>query len=127
MIKFFLVIFLSLLLIIPLFIYTVNFPGQKMNENLLNKVNAVENQWINYDGTVEQDNNMIQSQFVPYNSNESYKVNNDTYVSYYKGEDFITTELHGAESELAIVEEADGVILSFNKENKNGIKLVTTD
>lgn len=97
------------------------------NHNLINKVNAVENQWINYDGTVEQDNNMMKSQFVPYNSNETYKVNNDTYVSYYKGENFIKTDLQDAETELESVEESDGVILSFNKKNKNGIKLVTTD
>lgn len=85
------------------------------NHNLINKVNAVENQWINYDGTVEQDNNMMKSQFVPYNSNETYKVNNDTYVSYYKGENFIKTDLQDAETELESVEESDGVILSFNK------------
>lgn len=97
------------------------------NHNLINKVNAVENQWINYDGTVEQDNNMMKSQFVPYNSNETYKVNNDTYASYYKGENFIKTDLQDAETELESVEESDGVILSFNKKNKNGIKLVTTD
>lgn len=97
------------------------------SQNLLNKVNAVENQWIDYNGEIELDNKMMQSQFIPYSSEENYKVNNDAYVSYYNGEDFITTELHDAESELETVEEADGIILSFNKENKDGIKLINND
>lgn len=98
------------------------------NDNLLNKVNAVNNQWVNYKGEIEHDNKMMQSQFIPYNVNEDYTLNNDAYVSYYNGKRFIKTELHeGNNSELQSVEKADGVILSFNKENKNGIKLVTTD
>ena len=119
---------LRLLIIISVLLFSAFDIGVDIgHKNLLNKVNAVENQWINYDGTVEQDNSMMNSQFIPYHSYKTYIVNNDAYVSYYEGEDFITTELHGAESELATVEEADGVILSFNKDNKNGIKLVTTD
>lgn len=71
---------------------------------------------------------MMQSQFIPYHVNEDYILNNDAYVSYYKGENFIKTKLHeGTYSELQTVEEANGVILSFSKENKNGIKLVSTD
>lgn len=101
--------------------------NQNIEKNLVNKVNAVENQWISYNGEVEFDNKMMNSQFIPYNSDEVYKVNNDAYVSYYEGEDFITTELHDAESELETVEEADGIILSFNKENKEGIKLINKD
>ncbi|CAD2074710.1 hypothetical protein GCM10007275_06500 [Jeotgalicoccus coquinae] len=97
------------------------------SQNLLNKVNAVENQWIDYNGTIESDNSMMKSQFIPYNSNQDYIVNNDAYVSYYKGEDFITTELHEADTKLNSVEEANGIILSFNKENKNGIKLINKD
>lgn len=98
------------------------------SDNLLNKVNAVNNQWVNYKGTIEHDNKMMQSQFIPYNADEDYTLNNDAYVSYYKGENFIKTKLHeGTNSELQTLEEADGVILSFNKENKNGIKLVTID
>lgn len=100
---------------------------ESSHKNLINKVNAVENQWIDYSGTVETDNNMMKSQFIPYNSNEDYIVNNDVYVTYYKGEDFITTELHDAETELENVADADGVILSFNKGNKNGMKLINKD
>lgn len=117
-----LVLFISLILT-----YLNNDNNHTFNENLLNKVNAVDNEWINYNGTVEPDNTMMNSQFIPYNSNEDYIVNNDAYVSYYKGEKFITTKLHDAESKLKSVEKADGVILSFNKENKNGIKLINKE
>lgn len=101
--------------------------NQSIETNLVNKVNAVENQWIDYNGEIELDNKMMKSQFIPYSSEADYKLNNDAYVSYYNGENFITTELHDAESELQTVEEADGVILSFNKENKDGIKLINKD
>lgn len=118
-----------LILFILLFVISVNLMKGNVstNDNLVNKVNAVENQWIGYNGEVEFDNKMMNSQFIPYNSEENYKVNNDAYISYYEGEDFITTELYDAESELETVEEADGIILSFNKENKDGIKLINND
>lgn len=127
--------YLSLFKLISLILLTVimtscnfNIEDGNTNENLINKVNAIDNQWVNYEGMLEHDNKMMQSQFIPYNVNEDYTLNNDAYVSYYNGKRFIKTELHeGNNSELQSVEKADGVILSFNKENKNGIKLVTTD
>lgn len=105
-----------------------NIEDKDMNENLINKVNAIDNQWVNHDGLIEQDNTMVQSQFIPYNADVEYLLNNDAYVSYYNGEEFIKTELYeDKNTELNTVAEADGVILSFNKENKNGIKLVMND
>lgn len=120
-------IFLCIVVLISILVYTISTDNSSSNTNLINKVNSVDNQWINYDGIIESDNNMVQSQFIPYSSEEDYKLNNDAYVSYYEGEDFITTELYDADTELETVEDADGVILSFNKENKNGIKLIYKD
>lgn len=104
--------------------YTIDTENSSSSTNLINKLNAVEYQCIDYNGTVELDNSMIMSQFTPYDSTEDYIVNSAAYVSYYTGEEFITTELYEVESELKTIEEADGVILRFNKENKNGIKLM---
>ena len=68
---------------------------------------------------------MMQSQFIPYNPEKDYEVNRDTYVSYFNGEDFIKTELYEDIPEIInSVEEANGVILSFNKSNRNGMQLV---
>jgi hypothetical protein len=71
---------------------------------------------------------MIRSQFIPYDPDKSYKVNYPTYVSYYDGEDFIKTErFQDAPVFIDTVEEADGVIVSFNKKNKAGMELVAED
>ena len=99
--------------------------SDSVNDNLINKVNAVDNRWINYNGISENNKSMIQSQFIPYNTDNKYEVSLDTYISYFNGEDFIKTELYeDTPSIIDTVEEADGIILSFNKGNKSGMQLV---
>lgn len=99
--------------------------SDSVNDNLINKVNAVDNRWINYNGISENNKSMIQSQFIPYYPDNKYEVSLDTYISYFKGEDFIKTELYeDTPSIIDTVEEADGIILSFNKGNKSGMQLV---
>ena len=95
------------------------------NDNLINKVNIIEDRWVNYKGISENNKAMMQSQFIPYNPENDYEVSRDTYVSYFNGEDFIKTELYKDTPDmLNTVEEADGIILSFNKNNRNGMQLV---
>ena len=96
-----------------------------VSNNLINKVNLVEDRWINYKGISENNKSMMQSQFIPYHPEKDYEVSRDTYVSYFNGEDFIKTELYEETPEIInLVEEADGIILSFNKNNRNGMQLV---
>lgn len=124
--------YLSLFKLISLILLTVimtscnfNIEDGNTNENLINKVNTVDDRWINYQGISENDKSMIQSQFIPYNPNNKYEVSLDTYISYFNGEDFIKTELYEDTPDIIDkVEEADGIILSFNKENKSGMQLV---
>src|SRR5699024_5978675 len=98
---------------------------QATSNNLINKVNLVEDRWVNYKGTSENNKAMMQSQFIPYNPEKDCEVSLDTYVSYVNGEDFIKTELYEDTPEIInSVEEADGIILSFNKNNRNGMQLV---
>lgn len=98
---------------------------QATSNNLINKVNLLEDRWVNYKGTSENNKAMMQSQFIPYNPEKDYEVSGDTYVSYFNGEDFIKTELYEDTPEIInTVEEADGIILSFNKNNRNGMQLV---
>lgn len=100
----------------------------KANNNLINKVNAVDDSWTNYDGEQKLNNSMTQSQFIPYDSIQEYKVNYPTYVSYYNGEDFIKTVLYkNTPDEIESVDEADGLIVSFNKKNKPGMQLVAVE
>jgi len=118
-----LIIFLSVsLLIVGCDNISINHPS---NDNLINKVNIIEDRWVNYKGISENNKAMLQSQFIPYNPEKDYEVSRDTYVSYFNGEDFIKTELYEDTPEIiSVVEEADGVILSFNKSNRNGMQLV---
>lgn len=95
------------------------------SNNLINKVNLVEDRWVNYKGISENNKAMMQSQFIPYNSEKDYEVSRDAYVSYFNGEEFIKTELYeGTPDTIRIVEKADGIILSFNKSNRNGMQLI---
>lgn len=98
------------------------------NDNLVNKTNTVNDQWVNYKGVSKNKKSMVQSQFIPYNPNNKYEVSLDTYVSYFNGENFIKTELYENTPDIIdTVEEADGIILSFNKENKSGMQLVEVE
>lgn len=117
----------STLLVIILVLAACNIENNS-NENLINKVNTVSDNWINYKGISENDKSMIQSQFIPYNPKNNYKVSHDTYVSYFNGDEFIKTELYEDTPEIInSIEEADGIILSFNKEHKSGMQLTKTD
>src|SRR5699024_4915002 len=117
------IIGLSLILIIILSVLIIF--DESTSNNLVNKINTVEDRWLNYKGISENNKAMMQSQFIPYNPDKDYEVSCDTYVSYFNGEDFIKTELYEETPEvLNSVEEADGIILSFNKNNKNGMQLV---
>lgn len=101
---------------------------QAYNENLINKVNLVEDHWVNYKGISENNKAMMQSQFIPYNPEKDYEVSRDIYVSYFNGEEFIKTELYEDTPDmLNTAKEADGIILSFSKENKSGMQLVEVE
>ena len=98
------------------------------NENLINKVNSIDDSWVNYEGEQENNNTMIQSQFIPYDPAKEYEVNYPTYIAYYDGEEFLETIRHqDTPATVETVEEADGVIVSFNKKNKNGMQMVIKD
>lgn len=102
--------------------------AESVNENLINKVNSIDDSWINYEGAEENNNTMVRSQFIPYDPDKAYEVNYPTYIAYYDGEKFLETIRH-QDTPVAVetVEEADGVIVSFNKKNKNGMQMVVTD
>ena len=102
--------------------------AESVNENLINKVNSFDVSWINYEGTEENNNTMVRSQFIPYDPDKAYEVNYPTYIAYYDGEKFLETIRHqDTPAAVETVEEADGVIVSFNKKNKNGMQMEVSD
>lgn len=102
--------------------------SEPVNDNLINKVNSIDDSWIDYEGNQDNNNTMVQSQFIPYDPDNEYEVNYPTYISYYNGEEFLETiRYQDTPATIEAVAEADGVIVSFNKKNKNGMKMVETD
>ena len=117
-----------MVLVSSLFITVSACQSEAATDNLINKVNSIDDSWINYDGDQENDNTMVQSQFIPYHPEKEYEVNYPTYIAYYDGEKFLETIRHqDTPATVETVEEADGVIVSYNKKNKNGMKMVEKD
>lgn len=101
------------------------FTSNSTSNNLINKVNIIEDRWINYEGNSENNKTMNQSQYIPVDTESTYELDTDAYITYYNGDEFLGTILHeDTPQEIEMIDEADGIILSFNKENINGIKLV---
>lgn len=121
-------VFILMVMVILLGACNVIGGEEQTSDNLINKVNAVEDSWVNHVGEMERNNTMTRSQFIPYDPDKEYEVNYPTYISYYNGESFIRTErFQDTPAVIDAVEEADGVIVSFNKKNENGMKLVEAD
>ena len=119
---------LRMVLVSSLFITVSACQSEATTDNLINKVNSIDDTWINYEGEQENDNTMVQSQFIPYHPEKEYEVNYPTYIAYYDGEKFLETIRHqDTPATVETVEEADGVIVSYNKKNKNGMKMVEKD
>ena len=119
---------LRMVLVSSLFITVSACQSESTTDNLINKVNSIDDTWINYEGEQENDNTMVQSQFIPYHPEKEYEVNYPTYIAYYDGEKFLETIRHqDTPATVETVEEADGVIVSYNKKNKNGMKMVEKD
>src|SRR5699024_1499888 len=102
--------------------------SESTTDNLINKVNSIDDTWINYEGEQENDNTMVQSQFIPYHPKKDYEENYPTYIAYYEEAQLLETiRYQETPATLAPGEEADGVIVSYNKKNKNGMKMVERD
>src|SRR5699024_6759722 len=123
------VIKISTLMIMILMLSACNLSKMEHNshDNLDNKIKTADNRWITYKGISENDKNMVKSQFIPYKLKQKYEVSHDSYVYYFNADEFIKTELYEDTPEIiSSVEEADGIILSFNKEHKSGMQLTIT-
>lgn len=100
---------------------------QEEDSNLIKETELNEGQWINTKGEFKNNPEMVNTSPIDYNSNNQYLINKTSYISYFKGEEFIKTILYDYENEfpLAIenMGEADNIIVSFNVENNDSIQL----
>jgi len=95
------------------------------SDNLIDTGSAIEGSWVGYNGENVEDEEMLTSELIPYDSNKNYEINRSSYVSYFNGDEFIETKLYSDEMPATIetVEDADGIKVSINQYNKDAIEL----
>ena len=93
--------------------------------NLIDTKSVTEGSWISYDGNVVENEEMMTSKSIDYDSANNYEINRSSYVSYYNGDEFLETIQYSEDPPMTLetVEEADSVVISFNKYNQDTIEL----
>lgn len=113
--------FMSLLLAIVLLTACNN----SSEGNLIDTGSLTEGSWMGYDGEAVENEEMITTESIKYDSSKTYEINRSSYISYYSGEEFIETIQYGDEPPMTLdtVEEADSIVISFNQYNEDTIEL----
>ena len=93
--------------------------------NLIDTGSVTEGSWISYDGNVVENDEMMTSKSIDYDPAKNYEINRSSYVSYYNGDEFLETIQYSEDPPMTLetVEEADSVVISFNKYNQDTIEL----
>ena len=93
--------------------------------NLIDTGSVTEGSWISYDGNVVENDEMMTSKSIDYDPAKNYEINRSSYVSYYSGDEFLETIQYSEDPPMTLetVEEADSVVISFNKYNQDTIEL----
>ena len=86
---------------------------------------ATSGSWMGYKGEAVENDEMMTSESIKYDSSKTYEINRSSYVSYYNGEEFIETIQYSGEPPMTLetVEDADSIVVSFNVYNEDTIKL----
>lgn len=86
--------------------------------NLIDKEKLNENGWINFEGNVKEQAEMMNTESIPYDPFKEYELSSGAYVTYYNGEEFIETKLtqENLPGPIETVDEADNIKLSFHKD-----------
>ena len=97
-----------------------NFYDLKSNLYTLHRKDLIVNEWISGDGRLLTNKNMVRTKNLPYVNGNEYVITGSATVAYYKNNKFLVSKkVAGKVSELPFyletVEEADSIILSFNK------------
>src|SRR5699024_1128496 len=92
---------------------------------LIDMDSAAGGSWMGYEREAVENHEMITSDTIDYNPSKTYEINRSSYVSYFKGEEFIETIQYSDDPPMTLdtVEEADNIVVSFNVYNEDTIKL----
>src|SRR5699024_3741062 len=120
---------------------TAESADNSQSTNLIDKESLNEGGWINFEGNLKEDSEMVNTESIPYDPSKEYELNSGAYVTYFNGEEFIETKLiqDDLPGPIETVDEADSIQLSFHKDfidmielkekigrtrNTNGLKLI---
>src|SRR5699024_10843177 len=92
---------------------------------LIDTGSVTEDIWISYGGNVVENEEMMTSNSIDYDTVNNYEINRSSYVSYYNCDEFLETIQYSEDPPMTLetVEEADSVVISFNKYNQDTIEL----
>lgn len=90
------------------------------------KENVTEDHWISYDGSSPVHYEFSYTNHIPYIPSKTYTLNTFGYISYFNGDDFVTTKkiTKPYPSELETIEDADSIKISFQTERTEDIQLL---
>lgn len=97
------------------------------NVALTSQGEVTEGQWIDTNGEIQNNSEMISVGPIGYVPDEKKFINKTAYISYFDGDKFIKTELYDYENDFPVeiesVSEANVIYISFNKKNSDTIQL----
>jgi len=99
--------------------------NKNQSANLIDKESLNEDGWINFEGDVKEQAEMMNTESIPYDPSKEYELNSGAYVTYFNGEEFIETKLtqDNLPGPIETVDEADSIKLSFHKDFLDIIEL----
>src|SRR5699024_11486335 len=95
------------------------------DDNLIDMGSLTEGSWMGYNGEAVENEEMMTTESIDYDPSKTYEINRSSYVSYFKGEEFIETIQYSDDPPMTLdtIEEADNIVVSFNIYNEDTIKL----
>src|SRR5699024_7677928 len=72
------------------------------DDNLMDMGSLTEGSWMGYDGEAVENDEMMTSESIKYDSSKTYEINRSSYVSYYNGEEFIETIQYSGEPPMTL-------------------------
>lgn len=104
---------------------TAESADNSQSTNLIDKESLNEGGWINFEGNLKEDSEMVNTESIPYDPSKEYELNSGAYVTYLNGEEFIETKLtqDNLPGPIETVDEADRIQMSFHKDFIDMIEL----
>lgn len=93
--------------------------------NLFKENDIEEGYWIGQSGNEVQDEDMIITNKIEYNPESDYTMNKTAYVTYYSGDEILSTVLHNETLPITVKtnKEADAIRISFDKTKVDNFSL----